>query len=238
VCLPNRVPTAQRTYFTVCLLYSAPTAQCVYRTVCLLHSVPTAQCTYCTVLLPHSVPTAQYTYCSLYVFDHYIRQLTCSMLRVCLCICTAYIPPTSRPTTRSPNSVPTTHLNSCSTDSPFVSVGSQRTQYLTLKSRVLCEKLIVPQLIKLADFHGADTCMTVFTISPHRTLSRATLIQSMLSRPVSSTYILNIFLPSMHRSKIVSFLQVSPPKLRIYFSLHTCHVPRPSNAPLSDVHSK
>ena len=79
--------TAECTYCTVYLLHSVPTAvcllQCAYcsvpTAVCLLQcaycSVPTAQCAYC------SVPTAVFTFC-----EHYIRQLTCSMLCVCVCV--------------------------------------------------------------------------------------------------------------------------------------------------------
>jgi len=135
---------------------------------------------------------------------------------VCVCVYSLY---TSIPQTYDQISQfnPTSHPNSCSADSPVVTVGPHRTQYLTLQSRVLCEKPIVPQLIKLAEFHGTQTLMTVFTISRHRTLSRARLIQSVLSRPLSLTCILNIFVPSTPRSKVVSFLQVSPPKLCIIF---------------------
>ena len=104
---------------------------------------------------------------------------------------------------------------------------------LTPVSRVLLEKLIVPQLPKkYPAFYGTRRFFTVFTKNRHLSLSWARPNQSMSPHPTPCTSIL--ILSSHLRLGLPSGLFPSGlPTKTLYAPLlspHTCHMPRPSHS--------
>ena len=105
------------------------------------------------------------------------------------------------------------------------------THALTPWSRVLLEKLTGFQLVKkFLTFYGTWRFITTFTTACHLSLSWASSIQSMPQHPTSWRPILILFPYSPIYAwvfEVVSFRQVSPPKLCIHISSPPCvlHVP-------------
>jgi hypothetical protein len=86
------------------------------------------------------------------------------------------------------------------------------TYLLTPWSRVLLEKLTVPQLLKFPAFYWTRSFITAFQSVHHLSVSRFTSIQSIPPHPTSRRYILILFPVYVLVSQVVSFPQISPPK--------------------------
>ena len=115
-------------------------------------------------------------------------------------------------------------LLSLSWSFPFGWINSNQ---ITPVSRVLPEKLTVPQLVKkFSEFYGTPTFATVFTRSGHLSLPSARSIQSMSPQHTSWRSVLIV---SSHlRLGLTSGLLLSDYRLKycmLLWSAHACYMP-------------